>query len=32
MDDNNPWPEEVDATVDEAIEDEWPRGPIISVP
>ena len=32
MDDNNHWPEEVDATVDEAMEDKWPRGPIISVP
>ena len=31
-DDDNPAPEEVDAAVDEAIEDEWPGGPITRVP
>ena len=32
MDDDNPSPEEVDAAVDKAMEDEWPRRPTISVP
>ena len=31
-DDDNPAPEEVDAIADEAIEDEWPRGPVTRVP
>ena len=31
-DDDDPSPEEVDATVGEAIEDELPRGPIVRVP
>ena len=31
-DDDNPAPEEVDATEDEAIEDEWPGGSMTRVP